>query len=80
MTERQKEGRSQGNIWIISEGRYLKRDVTRLLAGKDFGPVKEYRVSQIGRYLLNPLFKLLSAARAREVMTAAAPSSSMNPM
>jgi hypothetical protein len=48
------ENRSREPIWIISEGRYVKLDAGRLVKGKDFGPVKEYRVSQLGRYLLNP--------------------------
>ncbi len=46
--------RSREPIWIISDGRYVKSDVRRLVQGKDFGPVKEYHISQLGRYLLNP--------------------------
>jgi hypothetical protein len=45
---------SRGAIWIISGGRYVKLDVSRLAQGNDFGPVKEYHISQLGRYLLNP--------------------------
>ncbi|MCP3955189.1 MAG: hypothetical protein GY697_23665, partial [Desulfobacterales bacterium] len=52
--DRQADGRSKGPIWIISDGRYVKLDVRGLVKGKDFGPVKEYRISQLGRYLLNP--------------------------
>jgi len=44
----------RGPIWIISGGRYVKLDASRLVQGKDFGPVKEYHISQLGRYLLNP--------------------------
>jgi len=45
---------TRGPIWIISGGRYVKLDVGRLVKGKDYGPVKEYHISQLGRYLLNP--------------------------
>ena len=52
--DRHTGNQSQGPIWIISGGRYVKLDVSRLVPGKDFGPVKEYHISQLGRYLLNP--------------------------
>jgi len=45
---------THGLIWIISGGRYVKLNASRLVQGKDFGPVKEYHISQLGRYLLNP--------------------------
>ncbi len=32
----------------------MKFDADRLVEGKDFGPVKEYHISTLGRYLLNP--------------------------
>jgi len=41
-------------IWIISEGRFVDPDPSCLLPGKLTGPVKEYRISDMARYLLNP--------------------------
>ena len=41
-------------IWIISEGRYADVDLKAILDDTVEGPVKEYRLSDIGRYLLNP--------------------------
>ena len=41
-------------IWIISEGRYSDIDLNRIAEGNVAGPCKEYRISDIGRYLLNP--------------------------
>lgn len=52
--DRNANSQSQGLIWIISEGRYVNLDASRLIAGKVYGPVREYRISQLGRYLLNP--------------------------
>lgn len=54
MVDRNANSRSRSLVWIISAGRYVNLDAARLVKGKDFGPVKEYRISQLGRYLLNP--------------------------
>jgi len=42
------------NIWIISEGRYSDVDLKGVVDGNVAGPYKEYKISDIGRYLLNP--------------------------
>ena len=44
----------QNKIWIISEGRLLDFDLQRRVEGNVSGPCREYRISDIGRYLLNP--------------------------
>ncbi len=41
-------------IWIISEGRYSDIDLKRIAEGEVAGSCKEYAISDIGRYLLNP--------------------------
>jgi hypothetical protein len=40
--------------WIISEAALSRLDPTEFDPEADRGPVKEYRISEIGRYLLNP--------------------------
>jgi len=42
------------NIWIISEGKYADVNLKGVVDGKVAGPYKEYKISDIGRYLLNP--------------------------
>ena len=42
------------SIWVITEGRYSDIDLTRIADGNVTGPYKEYRISDIGRYLLDP--------------------------
>ena len=42
------------NIWIISEGRISDLDLDRVVEDDAVGPCKEYEISDIGRYLLNP--------------------------
>jgi hypothetical protein len=42
------------NIWIISEGRYPDVNLEGVVDGNVAGPYKEYKISDIGRYLLNP--------------------------
>ena len=52
-----KSGRSAvdgGNIWIISEGRHSEEDLSALDIFADQGTLKEYAVSDIAHYLLNP--------------------------
>ncbi|MGD9135175.1 MAG: hypothetical protein PVH42_00380 [Desulfobacterales bacterium] len=41
-------------IWIISEGQSSEIDLEEMPAGNVAGPYKEFRISDIGRYLLNP--------------------------
>ena len=41
-------------VWIISEGRFPDIDLDRIVEGDGVGPCKEYKISAIGRYLLNP--------------------------
>ena len=41
-------------IWIISEGRSSDVDLSRIVDSRVDGPPKEYKLSDIGRYLLNP--------------------------
>ena len=43
----------ESRIWIITEGRYIDVDLQRLVRGKITGPVKEYRISDLARYLLS---------------------------
>jgi hypothetical protein len=45
---------SPDRIWIISKGRYTDMDMNRIKEGMDTGPVKEYRISDLARYMLNP--------------------------
>ena len=41
-------------IWVISEGRFSEVDLAGVVDEKLDGPYKEYKISDIGRYLLNP--------------------------
>ena len=41
-------------IWVISEGRFSDIDLSGVIDEKVDGPFKEYNISDIGRYLLNP--------------------------
>jgi hypothetical protein len=41
-------------IWIISEGHSSEIDLKEMPDGNVAGPYKEFRISDIGRYLLNP--------------------------
>ena len=45
---------NNSNLWVISEGRFPDIDLDRIVEGDDIGPCKEYKISAIGRYLLNP--------------------------
>lgn len=51
--EKQPSGQ-ESQIWIISKGRYIDVDLGRVVQGKTTGPIKEYRISDIARYLLSP--------------------------
>ena len=41
-------------VWIISDGLVSDIDLSRIVEGDVAGPCKEYKISAIGRYLLNP--------------------------
>jgi len=43
-----------GNLWIISKGKYADLDMSRIVEGTASGPVKEYRISDLAEYMLNP--------------------------
>ena len=45
---------NNNRVWIISDGRYSDIDLDRIVEGEASGPYKEYIISDIGRYLLNP--------------------------
>ena len=42
------------NIWIISQGGNADVNLKGMIDGNVAGPYKEYKISDIGRYLLNP--------------------------
>jgi hypothetical protein len=46
--------RNNNMVWNISEGRISEIDLDRIVEGNVTGPCKEYKISDIGRYLLNP--------------------------
>ena len=43
-----------GNIWVISKGRYTNPDLSHIVKGVNAGPIKEYRISELAQYMLNP--------------------------
>ncbi len=45
---------SCNKAWIISEGRIINLDLSSITSEPVSGPVTEYRISEITRYLLNP--------------------------
>ena len=45
---------NNSNIWIISGGQYIDDDLSGIVEDKIQGPYKEYQISAIGRYLINP--------------------------
>jgi hypothetical protein len=45
---------NNNRIWIISKGRFSDIDLSGVTDEKVDGPYKEYKISEIGRYLLNP--------------------------
>ena len=46
--------RNNSKVWIISEGRFSDIDLDLMVEGHVTGPYREYKISDIGRYLLNP--------------------------
>ncbi len=45
---------NNSKVWIISKGRFSDIELDRLVEGPVSGPGREYKISAIGRYLLNP--------------------------
>jgi hypothetical protein len=45
---------NNSKVWIISDGRFSDIDLDRIVEDGGAGPCKEYQISAIGRYLLNP--------------------------
>jgi len=41
-------------VWIISDGRAINLDLSSIISEQVSGPVTDYRISEIARYLLNP--------------------------
>ncbi|MBN1847341.1 MAG: hypothetical protein JW932_02020 [Deltaproteobacteria bacterium] len=41
-------------LWIISRGRYTDLDMSRVNGGMKAGPIMEYRISDLAKYLLSP--------------------------
>jgi hypothetical protein len=46
--------RNNRKIWIISDARYPEIDLKGVVDGDASGPYRQYEISDIGRYLLNP--------------------------
>ena len=53
-TERRKISKLKTDTWIISKGRDSQFDLSAIGNGKQKGAVKEYQISDIAYYLLNP--------------------------
>ena len=45
---------NNSKIWVISEGQISDIDLGRVVDSQPDGPHREYKISDIGRYLLNP--------------------------
>jgi hypothetical protein len=45
---------NDNKVWIISEGRLPDIDLERIVESNVSGPFKEYKISDVGRYLLDP--------------------------
>ena len=48
------ESKTTPPVWVVSDGKPVRVDPTALDPEAERGPVKEYRLSEVGRYLLNP--------------------------
>ncbi len=48
------EEKNKEDIWIISDGRPVSLDLSNICNETSSGPVTEYRISDLARYLLNP--------------------------
>ncbi len=54
MSIKDRASHKSSKIWIISEGRSSDLNLKGVTGGNVTGPFKEYKISDIGRYLLNP--------------------------
>ena len=54
LKNQQRIGGSRTDIWVISEGRNSPFDLSKIDGEKVDGTVREYQISDIGCYLLNP--------------------------
>ena len=45
---------ANGDVWVISEGRNINKDLRGIDEVPDEGTLKEYKISDIARYMLNP--------------------------
>jgi hypothetical protein len=54
MDARLETARNPPGSWVITEGKLVRLDPTEFDPEAEKGVVKEYRISEIGRYLLNP--------------------------
>ena len=45
---------SNKDVWIINRGRHTKLDLSKVCKGIKTTLVKEYRISDLTKYLLNP--------------------------
>ncbi len=53
-SKRTRAVQSAAHIWIISKGKDADPDLSRIYEGNGTGPVKEYRISDLARYMLDP--------------------------
>ena len=54
MSDRINNKNLTNKVWVISEGRIINLDLTSITSEQVSGPVTDYRISEITRYLLNP--------------------------
>ena len=54
LVKNQKDFLRDNGVWIISRGKPVKLDLSKICAGIQLTPVMEYRISDLARYLLNP--------------------------
>ena len=43
-----------GDVWVISKGKYVNLDISGINKGNDRSAVREYRISDLAKYLLDP--------------------------
>ena len=53
-SEKTNKSYNNSKIWIISEGQHVDNDLSGIVEDKFQGPYKEYQISAIARYLINP--------------------------
>jgi len=51
---RKKEKQYLDNLWVIRKGKYVNLDLKRICEGVQKRPVREYYISDVARYMLNP--------------------------